>query len=232
MNRIVLALALLATTQQASAQLGPNPISAMQYAEDKAFHAFMQLKVVEEIAILKQNYDASVRYFNDFKQLNSGKGIFQNVAAQIKTAQARENDSLQAQFQQTFSQSYNTSTAVDKFFQSLDQAVSSNIRYAGDEAANLITNRKLGENIATSAQGLAPKDAANLSAKAQGIQIQVMTQVHEDNLRIIQLLSMQLAGTARQQGSESRLIESMRRGIKTRAPGYQEPAAQSQGGDQ
>ena len=63
---------------------------------------------------LKQNYDASVRYFNDFKQLNSGKGIFQNIAAQIKTAQTKELNSMQQQINQTFTQTYNSSTAVDR----------------------------------------------------------------------------------------------------------------------
>lgn len=223
----VIFFAVIAGRTPAHAQFSTDaPMLSLMYSEDKVYHAFMQLQIVQEIATLKANYDASVRYFNDFKQLNSGKGIGQNIAAQIKTAQAQENDSLKAQFQQTFTQGQTTSnTSVDHFFRSLDQAVASGIRYAGDEAANLISNRKTGENIAASADGLAPKDAANLSARAQGVQIQVLTQLHEDNLRLIQLVALQLAGSARQQGNESQLIDSLRVGIKRRAPGYQEPAA-------
>jgi len=205
---------------------------AMILAEERIFHAFMKIQVVEQVLTLKQNYEASVRYFNDFKQLNSGKGIFQNIAAQIKTAQTKELNSMQQQINQTFTQTYNSSTAVDKFFQSLDQGISNNIKYAGDEMANAISNRKTGEQIANSAEGLSPKDAANLTAKAQGVQVQVLTQIHEDNLRLIQLGSMQLASQARKEKSEAQAISGLRESVKSRAPSFQESADDSQGGAQ
>jgi hypothetical protein len=225
---VVVALLLAVTDAPADAFMG-SAVSALSYAEQKAFNAFMRLQLVQEIAVLKQNYEASVRYYNEFKQLNSGRGLAQNVAAQIKTTQKKLDESFKSQFQETFVQNYNSNTAVDQFFHSLDQAVASNIRYVGDEAANLISNRKLGETIANNAQGLSPKDAGNLAAKAHGVQIQMMAQLHEDNLRLIQLTAMQLAGNARQENSQSRLIESLRRGVKKRAPGFRE---EKQGGAQ
>lgn len=206
-----------------------SAMNAIQYAEQKAFNAFMRIQMVQQLVVLKDNYEASVRYYNEFKKLNSGRGLFQNVAAQIKTTQKQLNASFKEQMEKDFVRSYNSNTAVDQFFRSLDEAIASNIRYAGDEAANLIANRKLGEGIATNADGLSPKDAANLGAKAGGLQVQMMGQLHEDNLRLIQLAAMQLAHSARQQGSETRLIESMRRGIKRRAPGFKEQSEPGQG---
>src|SRR5258708_7514523 len=156
---ILLVLALAAGEAPAHALFGDEAILAMQYAEDKTFHAFMQIQVIQQLATLKQNYDASVRYFNDFKQLNSGKGIFQNVEARIKTMQRQEDHAIQQQLNQAFIQTYNKqNTSVDKFYKSLDQGIANNIKYAGDEFANLIANRQTGQNISTNAEGLAPKD--------------------------------------------------------------------------
>ena len=36
-------------------------VSGVKYAQDAAYQAFMKLKVIEEIQLLKQNYDASVQ---------------------------------------------------------------------------------------------------------------------------------------------------------------------------
>jgi len=234
MNRayFLAGLVFFAGQAPAHALFTDDATQAMILAEERIFHAFMKVQVVEQLMTLKQNYDASVRYFNDFKQLNSGKGIFQNIAAQIKTAQTQELNSMQQQINQSFAQTYNTNTAVDTFFKSLDQGIANNIKYAGDEMANAISNRKTGEQIANSAEGLSPKDAANLTAKAQGVQVQVLTQIHEDNLRLIQLGSMQLAGQARREKSESQSISGLRQSLKSRAPGFQESQEDGQGGDQ
>ena len=116
MNRTYFLAGLLLFAGQAPAHalFTDDATQAMILAEERIFHAFMKVQVVEQLLTLKQNYEASVRYFNDFKQLNSGKGIFQNIAAQIKTAQTKELNSMQQQINQTFTQTYNSSTAVDR----------------------------------------------------------------------------------------------------------------------
>jgi hypothetical protein len=229
MRRVLLLACLLAGPAPAHALFTDDATQAMILAEQRIFHAFMKVQMVQQLLTLKQNYDASVRYFNEFKQLNSGKGLFQNIATQIKTAHTQQLASMQREISQTFAQTYNTDTAVDKFFKSLDRGIADNIKYAGDEIANAIENRKTGQKIADNAAGLSPKDAANLSAKAQGIQVQVLTQIHEDALRLIQLGSMQLASQARREKSEADAIAGLRQGIRSRAPNYQEGA---QGGGQ
>jgi len=209
-----------------------SAIQGMIYAEDKTFHAFMKLQIVQEIALLKQSYDASIRYIDEFNRLNSGRGFFQNVAAQLKTSITQENNRILQELDQTFVHTNNTNTPVDKFFQRLDTSVSDNIKYVGDELANVIENRKTGEDIAANADGLSPKDAANLTAKSGGIQIQMLSLLHEDNVRMIQLQSMQLANDARNRQSEAQSIDALRQSVKARAPGYQEPQSDSQGGGQ
>ncbi len=193
--------------------------NGMKYAQDQAYQAFMKIKIIEQIRIMKQNYDASVRYYTEFKRLNEGRGILYNVAMQLKTTTEEMGDNLQRSVDRDFIHTYNTDTKVDQFFKGVDRSIANNMRYAGDELGNLIANRQVGVNIAKSANGLSPKDAANLNAKAQGIQIQMLAQIHEDNLRLIELHSMQLANDTRRQQAEQRLIEKVRKSVERVAPG-------------
>jgi len=192
--------------------------SGMKYAQDQAYQAFMKIKIIEQIRIMKQNYDASVRYYNEFKRLNEGKGILYNVGQQLKTTAEQMGDDLQRSVDRDFIHTYNTDTKVDQFFKGVDRSIANNMRYAGDELGNLIANRKVGVEIAKNASNLSPKDAANLGVKAQGFQLQMMAQIHEDNLRLIELHSMQLANDTRRQQAEQRLIEKVRKSVERVSP--------------
>jgi hypothetical protein len=222
MKRIIciLMLILLIGEAPARAQVSTDaPILTMMLSENKVFHSFMQLQVVQEIATLKANYDASVQYFNDFKRLNAGKGIVQNVGQQIKAAQQQENQDIQNQLTQQLLHPTGRATVPGQLFQAIEQMINGNIKYAGDETANLISNRQMGVNVAQNANGLAPKDAANLTAQAQGLQIQQLVGIHEDNLRIIQLLSMMLSqGTHREEG-EQKMIGDIQQSLQNRGLG-------------
>lgn len=193
-------------------------VSGVKYAQDQAYQAFMKIKVIEQIRILKQNYDASVRYYNEFKKLNEGRGILYNVAQQLKVAELQELDILRGNVDRDFINTYKTDTKVDQFFQSIDRGVATNMKYAGDEMANLINNRKIGADIAKNAGNLSPKDAANMAVKAQGLQLQYLSVIHEDNLRLIQIQTMQLANDTRRQQAEQRLIDTVRKSVKRVAP--------------
>ena len=230
-NKVALAAALLLLWgQPAHALIFDTAMSGLQYAEQKAYQAFMKLKVIEQIRMMKQNYDASVRYYKEFERLNSGKGLLHNVGDMLKNTAELMGDELKSNVDRDFIHTYNTDTKVDRFFGSVDRSIANNMRYAGDGLADVISGRKVGIQIAKQANGLSPKDAANLSAKAAGLQIQMMTQLHEDNLRLIEISSMRLATEVRQQQGEQRLIESIRKSVEKRAPGAL-PRQTEQGGD-
>lgn len=217
--RILAAIWMLTACQApAHAQFVDTFINGAKYAKDQAYQAFMKIKIIEQIRIMKQNYDASVRYYNQFKRLNEGRGILYNVAMQLKEGAEQMGDELRASIDRDFLNTYNTDTGVDRFFKSIDRSIANNMKYAGDELGNLIANRKVGVNIARNADGLSPKDAANLGVKAQGIQIQMMVQLHEDNLRIIQIHSMMLANETRRQQAEQKLIKSIRKSVERVSP--------------
>ena len=218
-KRALAAALLLLWGQPAHALIFDTAMSGLQYAEQKAYQAFMKLKVIEQIRMMKQNYDASVRYYKEFERLNKGKGLLHNVGDMLKNTVDLMGDELKANVDRDFINTYNTDTKVDRFFGSVDRSIANNMRYAGDGLADVISGRKVGIQIAKQANGLSPKDAANLSAKAAGPQIQMMTQLHEDNLRLIEISSMRLAVETRQQQGEQRLIESIRKSVEKRAPG-------------
>lgn len=231
-NKLVLAAALLLLWgEPAHALIFDTAMSGLQYAEQKAYQAFMKLKVIEQIRVMKQNYDASVRYYKEFERLNSGKGLLHNVGDMLITTAEQMGDELKSNVDRDFIHTYNTDTKVDRFFNSIDRSIANNMRYAGDELANTISSRKVGIQIAKQANGLSPKDAANLSAKAAGLQIQMMTQLHEDNLRLIEISSMRLAAEIRQQQGEQKLINSIRKSVEKRAPGALPRQTEQEGDD-
>ncbi|MDE2290740.1 MAG: hypothetical protein KGL53_01550 [Elusimicrobia bacterium] len=215
---VLLLVVLAAGARPARAQVSSDgPILSMIYAENKVYHTFMQLQFVQELATLKSNYDASVRYFQDFKQLNSGPGFLANVGGQLKAAQSQEDQSIQRQLTQQFiAPSTGRNTVPDTLLSTLDQVISSNIKYAGDELSNAIADRQQGVAVAQDAQGLAPKDAANLSAKAQGLQLQMLASIHEDDLRMLQLQSVMLSRETQRQEEESSMIHSIQGSLQER----------------
>ena len=208
-------LLVAATAAPAHAQLDAT-IAAAQLAEQKAYDAFMHIQIVQQLMVLEQTYTASVDYINQWKQLNSGHGILYNVGQKLEMAQNQETKRLSQQF--TNSLNTRGTAPAQVLFQTIDQTIAANIKYTGDEMVNVINNRQIGVNIAQNASGLAPKDAANLSAKSQGLEIQMLTQLHEDNLRIIQLVSLQLSGQSRQPEAQETMIQNISQSVQGHYP--------------
>ena len=112
---------LLAAEAPAHAIIVDTFVGGVKYAQDQAYQAFMKIKVIEQIRIMKQNYDASVRYYNEFKRLNEGRGILYNVAQQLKVAQLQQLEILKGNVDRDFMHTYKTDTKVDQFFGNIDR---------------------------------------------------------------------------------------------------------------
>ncbi len=211
-----LLLILFAAPARAQFLVG-SAVSGMQYAQEKAYEAFMKIQIIQELEILRQNYTASVNYYNQFKQLNSGKGFLFNLSQQFKTA---ENADI-AQMKWQLLDSYNGNTATDRFVEQANETVYNDMAYAGNEAANLISNKKTARQLAQNAGNLSPKDAANLTAKSQSLELQMLLQLHEDNLRLIELASIQTLGQNQRGKGELNMIQNIKAGLKKRFPNAQ-----------
>jgi len=214
LSLIVLLFVLAAPPAHAQFLVG-SVVSGVQAAQEEAFEAFMKIQLVQQLEVLRQNYQASVNYYQQFKQLNSGKGILANLSQQLKSA---EDSQLQQESQELL-HSYTGPTATDNFFQTVDQTIYDNLKYAGAEAANAISDKQTGVSIAQSASGLSPKDADNLSAKSQGLELQMLAQIHQDDLRLIQLSSLRLSGQNQNDEGQATMIQDINQSIKAHYPG-------------
>lgn len=213
---LIIALLLsVAWTAPAYAQFDAT-IAAAQLAEQKAYDAWMHIQIVQELVVLTQTYNASVDYINQWKQLNTGRGILYNVGEKLQAAQNQETKRLSQQFMATVNARGTAPAKV--LFDTIDQTVAASIKYTGDEMTNVAANRQIGVNISANAGSLAPKDAANQSARAQGLEIQMLTQLHEDNLRIIQLVSLQLSAQARPAEGQETMMQNIRTSVQNRYP--------------
>ncbi|MFH2201791.1 MAG: hypothetical protein ABIJ96_01615 [Elusimicrobiota bacterium] len=220
LKALIILAVLLAAPARAHAMFGADSfLAGVWYTKDMAYQSFRKLKVIEEIRIMKQNYDSSMRYYQMFKQMNSGQGLLHNVKTRLKVAGDQMAYDLEAQIDRDFIHTYNTDTKVDKFFQGIDQKIYRNMRYTGDGLAKLIQKADTGVRISENASGLSPKDAANLSVKAQGLQFQMMVQLHEDNLRLIELQTMHLAVEMRKEKERLEMIQKLRESVQRRVPG-------------
>lgn len=212
---IVALLLSAAFAAPAQAQLDAT-IAAAQLAEQKAYDAWMHIQIVQQIVLLTQTYNASVDYINQWKQLNSGHGILYNVGEKLQAAQNQETKRLSQQFMATMNARGTAPAKV--LFDTIDQTVAASIKYTGDEMTNVVANRQIGVNIASNAGSLAPKDAANQSTRAQGLEIQMLTQLHEDNLRIIQLVSLQLSAQARPAEGQEAMMQNIKTSVQSHYP--------------
>jgi hypothetical protein len=215
MRYALLACLLFAGTVPAHAQ-AEAAIAAMQLAEQKAYDAWTHIQIVQQLTVLIQTYNASVDYINQWKQLNSGHGLLYNIGQEVKVAQNQETQRLSQQFMNSVNARGTAPAKV--LFDTIDQTVAASIKYTGDEMTNVVANRQIGVNIAANANSLAPKDAANQSARTAGLQIQMMTQLHEDNLRIIQLMSLQLSAQARSPEGQEAQIENINKSVQSHYP--------------
>jgi len=215
-RHLIIALFLtVAAAAPACAQLDAT-IAAAQLAEQKAYDAWTHIQIVQELLVLKQTYNASVDYIDQWKRLNQGRGILFNIGQKLQTAQNQETKRLSQEWTNALNA---RGTAPPKvLFDSIDQAVAANIKYTGDEMTNVIANRQTGVNIAANAGGLAPKDAENQTAQAQGLEIQMLTQLHEDNLRIIQLVSLQLSAQVQPAEGQQTMLQDINQSVQSHYP--------------
>lgn len=215
MRYAILACLLLAQAVPAHAQ-AEAAIAAMQLAEQKAYDAWTHIQIVQQLTVLIQTYNASVDYINQWKQLNSGHGLLYNIGQEVKVAQNQETQRLSQQFMNSVNARGTAPAKV--LFDTIDQTVAASIKYTGDEMTNVVANRQIGVNIAANANSLAPKDAANQSARTAGLEIQMITQLHEDNLRIIQLMSLQLSAQSRSPEGQETQMENIIKSVQSHYP--------------
>ena len=106
-------------------------VSAAQAAKEEAYEKFMMLKAVEQLKSLRDNYEASMRYYAMYKQLNEGKGILPNIAQKLGDIGDEVAKQAQQQFDDDWIYNKGYGSDVDKTVSKMDQYSSDKVRYAG-----------------------------------------------------------------------------------------------------
>ena len=52
----------------AQALIVATVVGGAKYMKDEAYQAFMKIQVVEQVRILKETYDSSMRYYQEFQR--------------------------------------------------------------------------------------------------------------------------------------------------------------------
>jgi len=169
-------------------------ISAAQAAKEEAYEKFMMLKAVEQLKSLKDNYEASMRYYAMYKQLNEGKGILPNIAQKVGDIGDNVAKQAQQQFDDDWIYSKGYGSDIDKTVSKMDQYSSDKVRYAGQVFSKALEAQTEGQKISSEADGLDTKTTQKMILKTQALQLQLaaqtnanMAQLLEVNTRMYQL---------------------------------------------
>jgi len=148
-----------------------------QAVETKLYQEFMMAKIVEQIKTLRDNYAASLRYYNYFKQMNEGRGIIGNFVHNIVDIGQSTVQEAEQQFQYDWIKDQGYHSQVEQAFKKADQYASSKISYAGKVFITSIQGEKEGEKLAAAADTMDQKSPqrALLEGEAWNVQLQAQT---------------------------------------------------------
>ena len=162
-------------------------VGAANAAREEAYEKFMMLKAVEQLKSLRDNYEASMRYYEMYQEWNKGRGILYNVAHRVGDIGDEEWKQAQDQFNYDWITSKAYGSNVDKAIQKMDQYASEKVRYAGEIFSKALDAQNEGEKISIEADSLDPKATERMILKTQALQLQLAAQT---NANIAQLLEL------------------------------------------
>lgn len=151
-------------------------VQTAQSAKDAVYQKFMMLKAVQQLKSLRDNYQASRRYYAMYQRLNEGKGILPNVAHRVADIGLKTTQQAQAQFEDDWIYDKGYGSNVDQTMEKMDGYVSTRIRYAGKSFEQFIEARDTAEEIALNADSLDSKSTQKMILKTQALQMQLAAQ--------------------------------------------------------
>ena len=156
-------------------------------AKDEIYQRFMMLKAVEQLKSLRDNYQASMRYYALYKKWNEGRGFLPNVAQRIGDIGEGTYREAQLQMEDDWIHSRGYGSDVDQLIGKMDDYASNKIRYAGKVFEKSRDAEREGEKIALEAASLDAKSTQKMQLKTQALQLQLAAQT---NANMAQLLDV------------------------------------------
>jgi hypothetical protein len=187
MKKIFCAMALVMLSLTPSYAFLDAIAGTAQAVREEIYEKFMMAKTIQELQSLRDNYVASMRYYEYFKQLNQGKGIIQNFAQDVADIGEQAKQEAQWQFQNDWFNNPAYNSDVDKLFNRMDNYASQKVRYAGKVFANSVTAEAEGKKLSAFADTMDPHSPqrAMVEGEAWNVELQAQT-----NANLSQLLDL------------------------------------------
>src|SRR5689334_1905068 len=103
---------------------------AAEKAREIAYQNFMQLKAVQQLKTLRDNYVAGKEYYEMAKKLNEGRGLAANIKDRLMDIGDEESKKIQKQFEDDWIVSRPTNTLVDQWVDKGKKYIQDKIDYA------------------------------------------------------------------------------------------------------
>jgi hypothetical protein len=162
-------------------------VSTAKAAKDEVYQKFMMVKAIEQLKALRDNYEASMRYYAMIKKLNEGKGILPNIATKVGDIGDKLAKEAQQQFEDDWINDKGYHSDLDRAIGKMDDYASGKVRYAGKVFSKSLEAQKEGERISHEADSLDSKNTQKMMLKTQALQLQLAAQT---NANMAQLLDV------------------------------------------
>lgn len=159
--------------------------STAKAAKDEAFQRFMMIKAVEQLKTLRDNYEASMRYYAMFQKMNAGKGILPNIARRVADIGEDTYRQARLQFEDDWIHNKAYNSDVDQLIEKMDKYASDKIRYAGKVFERSREAEHEAAIISLEADSLDPKTTQRAALKAQALQLQLAAQTNENLAQLL-----------------------------------------------
>jgi hypothetical protein len=187
MRRIILCGVLVCSLSVSSWAFLDAIASTAQAVQTKLYQEFMMAKVVEEIKSLRDNYAASVRYYEYFKQMNQGKGIIGNFVQNVVNIGDQTVEEAKQQFNNDWVRDQGYNSDVEKTFRAADQYASSKVKYAGQVFISSVQAQKEGQKLAAAASTMDQSSPQRGILEGQAWTVQLQAQTNANLAELIDL---------------------------------------------
>ena len=185
MKRIWVVILLLGVLASPAFAFVDAIVSTAKAAKDEAYQKFMMIKAIEQLKALRDNYEASMRYYAMIKKLNEGKGILPNIAHKVGDIGDEVAKEAQQQFEDDWINDKGYHSDLDKEINKMDDYASGKVRYAGKVFSKSLEAQKEGQRISDEADSLDPKMTQTMILKTQALQLQLAAQTNQNMAQLL-----------------------------------------------
>jgi hypothetical protein len=162
-------------------------VTAADRARQEIYEKFMMAKAVEQVKSLRDNYAASMRYYNYFKQMNEGRGIVGNFVHNITDIGDQTVYDARQQFHDDWIRDRGYGSDVEATFQKMDRYASQKVGYSEKVFETAIQGQKEGQKLAEAAATMDPKSPQRAIVQGQAWTVQLQAQTNANLAQLIDL---------------------------------------------